>query len=73
MRMQHRMFRSLCKGWRSGQTLVQHATQRVDVGTGVDRPALDPSRLHSLAFLIRPEDTPYDVWLDEIRFVVKGP
>jgi hypothetical protein len=36
---------------------------------GIGKPPLDPSRLHSLAFLIRPEDTPYDVWLDELRFL----
>ena len=30
---------------------------------------LDPSKLNSLAFLIRPEDTPYDVWIDDLRFV----
>lgn len=36
---------------------------------GMERPALDPSRLHSIAFLIRPEDTPYDVWVDDVSFV----
>ncbi len=36
---------------------------------GYYRPALDPKRLHSIAFLIRPEDTPYDVWFDDVRFV----
>lgn len=36
---------------------------------GIKKPPLDPERLHSLAFLIRPEDTPYDVWLDEVRFL----
>jgi hypothetical protein len=35
-------------------------------------PPLDASRLQSVAFLIRPEDTPYDVWLDDVRFLVKG-
>jgi hypothetical protein len=39
---------------------------------GIDMPPLDTTRLHSLALLIRPEDTPYDVWIDEIRFVPKG-
>lgn len=38
---------------------------------GIDTRPLDPSRLHSVAFLIRPEDTPYDVWLDEVRFLPK--
>lgn len=36
---------------------------------GAARPPLDTTRLHSIAFLIRPEDTPYDVWLDEVRFI----
>lgn len=36
---------------------------------GFGKPPLDPRRLHSLAFLIRPEDTPYDVWLDDVRFL----
>lgn len=53
--------------WRSYEFHWAELRQR-----GLDTPALDPSRLHSVAFLIRPEDTPYDVWLDEIRFVVKG-
>jgi hypothetical protein len=35
---------------------------------GFDRPALDAQRLHSVAFLIRPEDTPYDIWIDSVRF-----
>jgi hypothetical protein len=36
---------------------------------GMGKPALDTRRLHSLAFMIRAEDTPYDVWLDDVRFV----
>jgi hypothetical protein len=36
---------------------------------GKGKPALDPSSLNSIAFLVRPEDTPYDVWLDDVRFV----
>ena len=38
---------------------------------GMGMPPLDPQRLNSIAFLIRPEDTPYDVWLDEVRFLVR--
>jgi hypothetical protein len=40
---------------------------------GASRPALDPTRLHSIAFLVRAEDTPYDVWLDEVRFLPRRP
>jgi len=36
---------------------------------GIGKPALDTRHLHSLAFLIRAEDTPYDVWLDDVRFL----
>jgi hypothetical protein len=36
---------------------------------GIGKPGLDPRHLHSLAFLIRPEDTPYDLWLDDVRFL----
>jgi len=36
---------------------------------GIGKPALDARHLHSLAFLIRAEDTPYDVWLDDVRFL----
>jgi hypothetical protein len=36
---------------------------------GIDRPPLEPSRLHSIALLIRPEDTPYDVWVDDVSFL----
>lgn len=36
---------------------------------GAGKPPLDPSRVNSLAFLIRAEDTPYEVWLDDVRFL----
>ena len=36
---------------------------------GTKQAELDPSKLNSLAFLVRPEDTPYDVWIDDLRFV----
>lgn len=36
---------------------------------GYGRPGFDPRRLHSLAFLFRPEDTPYDAWFDDVSFV----
>jgi hypothetical protein len=39
---------------------------------GIGKPALEPSRLHSVAFLIRAEDTPYDIWIDDVRFLPKG-
>lgn len=36
---------------------------------GYGRPALDPAQLHSIAIFVRPEDTPYDLWIDDVRFV----
>ena len=50
--------------WRTYQFRWSDVRQR-----GIARPPLNPKRLHSLAFLIHPEDTPYDVWLDDVRFM----
>jgi len=50
--------------WRTYQVHWTELRQR-----GIGKPGLDVSRLHSFAFLIRPEDTPYDVWLDDLRFL----
>jgi hypothetical protein len=50
--------------WRTYQVRWSELRQR-----GIGKPPLDARRLHSLAFLIRPEDTPYDVWLDDVRFL----
>lgn len=54
----------LAKKWRTFEVRWADVRQR---GSGM--PALDPTRLHSVAFLIRAEDTPYDVWLDDVRFI----
>ncbi len=35
---------------------------------GYGRPPFDPKQLHSIAFLIRTEDTPYDLWFDDVSF-----
>jgi hypothetical protein len=35
---------------------------------GATRPA-DPRRLNALEFLVRPDDTPYDLWIDNVAFV----
>jgi hypothetical protein len=50
--------------WRRYEVSWAEVRQR-----GVGKPPLDPSRINSLAFLIRAEDTPYDVWLDDVRFL----
>jgi len=38
---------------------------------GFGKLPLDPRRLNSLAFLVRSEDTPYDVWIDDVRFITR--
>jgi len=52
--------------WRTYEVLWSEVAQR-----GYNRPRLDPGRLNSLAFQIHPEDTPYDVWLDDVKFLSK--
>jgi hypothetical protein len=56
----------LGREWRTYEVPWAELRQR-----GLGKPPLDPSRLHSVAFLIRPEDTPYDVWLDDVRFLTR--
>jgi hypothetical protein len=58
----------LGREWRTYQVRWSELHQR-----GLGKPPLKPSRLHSIAFLIHPEDTPYDVWLDEVRFLPARP
>jgi hypothetical protein len=50
--------------WRDYEVRWSEVEQR-----GYGKPVIDPSRLHDIAFLVRPEDTPYDVWLDDLRFL----
>jgi hypothetical protein len=57
----------LARDWRGYQVRWAELHPR-----GIGKPALDASRLHSVAFLIRAEDTPYDLWLDDVRFLPKG-
>jgi hypothetical protein len=57
----------LSRDWHSYQVRWAELHQR-----GLGKPPLDPSRLHSVAFLIRAEDTPYDIWIDDVRFLPKG-
>lgn len=54
----------LDRGFRSYAVRWSDLRQR-----GFDKPPLDATRLHGLAFLIRPEDTPYDIWIDDVRFL----
>ncbi len=50
--------------WKTYEVRFSEVEQR-----GYNKPAFNPSRLNSLAFQIHPEDTPYDVWLDDVRFL----
>lgn len=52
--------------WKTYEVRWSEVAQR-----GYNRPMLDPSRLNSLAFQIHPEDTPYDLWLDDVRFIAR--
>jgi len=52
--------------WRTYEVLWSEVAQR-----GYNKPQLDPKRLNSLAFLVHPEDTPYDLWIDEVKFLVR--
>lgn len=58
----------LGRDWRSYKVRWAELRQR-----GIGRPPLDASRLHSIAIMVRPEDTPYDVWLDDVRFIPREP
>lgn len=39
---------------------------------GYDSKPLDPSRIHSLQFAVQSEDTPADLWIDDVSFIKKG-
>jgi hypothetical protein len=52
------------KQWKSYRIEWAEFEQR-----GYGRPPFDPKHLHSIAFLIRPEDTPYDLWFDDVSFI----
>jgi hypothetical protein len=56
----------LTSQWRTYTILWNEMVQR-----GYDMPALDPARINSLAFSILPGDTPFDVWIDDMKFVTK--
>jgi hypothetical protein len=49
--------------WRSFEIRFGDLRQR-----GYGMPAFDPTMLHSIAFYVRGEDTPYDLWIDDVRF-----
>jgi hypothetical protein len=52
--------------WRRFEVRWSELRQR-----GYQAPPLDPQTLHSLTFHVHAEDTPYDVWLDDIEFLTR--
>jgi hypothetical protein len=38
---------------------------------GYAMPSLDPRSLHSLTFQVHAEDTPYDLWIDDVEFLAR--
>ncbi|HET9958139.1 MAG TPA: hypothetical protein VFQ61_26770 [Polyangiaceae bacterium] len=49
--------------WKRYTVSFSELTQR-----GYGHRGLDPSQLNSVAFFVRSEDTPYDVWIDDVTF-----
>ena len=38
---------------------------------GYHAPALDSTRIHDVAFMVAAADTPFDLWIDDVRFLVR--
>jgi hypothetical protein len=38
---------------------------------GYEMPPLDPRSLHTMGFAIHAEDTPYDLWIDDVTFLTR--
>ncbi len=62
----HRAAIDLSDEWKTYQVHWEEFRRR-----GYDAKPLDPSRLHSIQFLIEPDDTPFDVWIDDVRLLEK--
>ena len=56
----------LAAEWRTYSIKWSEMAQR-----GYEMPALDAARINSLTFSILPGDTPFDVWIDDVKFVEK--
>jgi hypothetical protein len=58
-----------------GKTFERHVVRWEDLHQLFDAgppTAFDPKRVRFLEFGIAPEDTPFDVWIDDVSFVPKG-
>lgn len=53
-------------GWRRFEVRWSDLRQR-----GYEMPPLDPRSLNSVTFQIRAEDTPYDLWIDDVAFITR--
>jgi len=50
--------------WQTYSVLWREMRQR-----GYETKPLDPGRVNGLGFLVQASDTPYDVWIDDVKFV----
>jgi hypothetical protein len=57
---------SLDSDWKQYDVRWSEMQQR-----GYDTPPLDPTSLHSLQWHVHGEDTPFDLWIDDVRFLEK--
>jgi hypothetical protein len=53
-------------GWRRFEVPWRDMRQR-----GYEMPPLDPRRLHSVTFQVHAEDTPYDLWIDDVELLTR--
>jgi hypothetical protein len=52
--------------WQSYTVLWGEMRQR-----GYDTKPLDPSRTSGMSFLVHAADTPYDFWIDDVKFATR--
>jgi hypothetical protein len=64
----HRKVVELSKSWKEYSVRWEELHQLYEAGPPL---AFDPSRVRFLEFSVAPEDTPFDLWVDDVRFVKK--
>ena len=62
----HRKVVELSKSWKEYTVRWEDLHQLYEAGPPL---AFDPSRVRFLEFSIAPEDTPFDLWIDDVSFV----
>jgi RNA polymerase sigma-70 factor (ECF subfamily) len=58
----------LARTWQRHEVRWSELHQR-----GYETPPLDPRSLHTVSFVVRAEDTPYDLWIDDVAFLPRAP